>query len=322
MKKYFLGSFITILSASSAFSQNSPVILDIYFDDNNMNFCDGEYKYLTIKAFDEDGDALSIVDPLTFTNGFLGGYQYTTPTTDLDTTFFYFEIYTMGLVPANTVDLETITAMVMSANVLDIPASATSTLADIQVNGYVQPTFTISDLYLCNNGLLHDISGYGLPAGGTYYWGTNWLNGEYSSSTALDPKVAYQYYLDDGSEGYGIDYSITNINGCEGYAFLNVEFFEAPEVVVSVNNSDCLGATGSASAEINGGAMPYNVYWSTGYNHVSSGTSDILNLSSGVYYINVEDANGCKNVAKANVGDVGFTVTEDITHRFCAGNPE
>ncbi|MBK9591292.1 MAG: T9SS type A sorting domain-containing protein [Crocinitomicaceae bacterium] len=90
---------------------------------------------------------------------------------------------------------------------------------------------------------------------------------------------------------------------------------------MTVTPSTCLGATGSATAEINGFGSPFEVYWSTGYSTSTGGSTSISNLSSGVYYVNVTDIHGCKNVAKANISDSDISVSPTLTDVRCAGQP-
>ncbi|MBL7900056.1 MAG: T9SS type A sorting domain-containing protein, partial [Crocinitomicaceae bacterium] len=75
------------------------------------------------------------------------------------------------------------------------------------------------------------------------------------------------------------------------------------------------------NATLFNGMGPYDVYWSTGHAENDVTVTSVSNLSSGVYYLNITDLYGCKNVAKAPVPDADFSVSAISTESRCAGQP-
>jgi hypothetical protein len=148
-------------------------------------------------------------------------------------------------------------------------------------------------------------------------WQTS-INGGSSNSSTFDPELAHPIWVYNGTEYY-ITYTVTNSAGCQGYADASLDYNDAPEVIVTPTASSCQSADGSALATITGQAAPFDVYWTTGLTEQVSSSSTINNLSSGVYYINVEDQNGCKAVGQANIHDGDLSVTPTVTPQYCAG---
>ena len=314
MKK-LLSIFASVLISLNA---SSAITIDAaYFNDSDP-FCFGGYKKLYIVVTESLGETVSI-DNITLLNNYLDIYPFGSSLSGLTTTFEYDVYVNNANAPApGTIGMEDIS----------ITASNTSLQTDnfalnnVQVGGEIIVDFTVADLTLCSNGLPIDLSPYVVQSGGEFSWLNNALDYEYSNSNILDPKHSYQVYLDDGGDGYYIDYYITDIYGCQGSNNLSVIFNDAPNAVITPSASTCASATGGASAIISG-SSDINVYWSNGFSELisgGSGVSSITNLSSGVYYINLKDVNGCKNVAKANISDTDISVIESENPVLCAGS--
>ena len=98
-----------------------------------------------------------------------------------------------------------------------------------------------------------------------------------------------------------------------------VSYNNVPEANMVITPATCENADGSAQASVTNGIAPYDVYWTTGFSEQISSITQVNNLSSGIYYLNIEDENGCKNVSKANVYDSDVIVSETISPMFCKG---
>ena len=320
MRKIYFAGLILCLSVQSGYTQNSPVIDSVYII-GGPNICaDGTYYDGRIEATDIDGDVLNLDDVL-FSNGYLEFSPAGSPLVVGFTTTFPVYIYVSGTTPPGTgaIVSENMTAIVSSPSGLDPTTTDSEMLPGIVVNGPVYADWGTTYVEFCKNALPLDLSTMVTPAGGEFSWGETWPS-TYSSSSAFDPKKAFQFFADNGFDAYDIGYTVENVNGCANTVSVDVYFMDPPSVAMSTTPSTCGNATGSASAIITSGMAPYNVYWSTGHAETSVSTSTaISNLSSGSYYLNVIDAYGCKAVSKAGVSDSDISVSYVSEPQRCAG---
>lgn len=134
----------------------------------------------------------------------------------------------------------------------------------------------------------------------------------------------YSYYWYPGGST-----NATNTGLCPGYytvvvqdsfhdtAFASVLIGPASiSVTMSSTNSACSGNTGTASANVTGGASPYTYLWTPG----GGTTATITGLSSGVYSVSVTDANGCNSMDSVYVGQNHLWDSTYTTGTTCAGN--
>lgn len=106
--------------------------------------------------------------------------------------------------------------------------------------------------------------------------------------------------------------SLTDVNGCQAVASSNVtEPAAYSNFAVQTTHPVCPNeATGSASASISGGTMPYNYLWSNG-----ATSSSINNLTVGTYTLVLTDANGC-----ATNTSVAIAATDNVPPTVSAQN--
>jgi hypothetical protein len=132
----------------------------------------------------------------------------------------------------------------------------------------------------CNNG--NDGTSTVTPVGGTapyaYVWSTNPPQFN-STTTNLSAGI---YYV-----------TVTDIENCTTIDSITVtEPYLLTGVASVVQDVTCQGLNdGIAKVETQGGTFPYNYLWSN-----SATTSTIGNLSQGIYYVTVTDANNCSFV--------------------------
>ena len=103
--------------------------------------------------------------------------------------------------------------------------------------------------------------------------------------------------------------SVTDVNGCQvvSTAAVTEPAPYSPWTMETVSPVCANDATGSATASISGGTMPYNFVWSNGQN-----TNVATNLTAGTYGVTVTDQNGCQSntsVAIASLDVVPPTVS-------------
>jgi len=117
----------------------------------------------------------------------------------------------------------------------------------------------------------------------------------------------YSYYWSNGNINQNLNnvnagsYSVTvtDNNGCainNSYTINEPNDINLTPSTVAV---DCNGnSTGSAQVNVSGGASPYTYNWAIG-----STTSQISNVTAGVYSVSVTDNNGCSKNASINVSE-------------------
>ena len=106
---------------------------------------------------------------------------------------------------------------------------------------------------------------------------------------------SYSWNGNPGTQTYVVNttgnYSVVVENefGCTASDNVNVTINQVPQLSLTpVNESAPNANDGSVTADVNGGAIPYNYNWS------NSGTgSQIISLSAGTYCVTVTDNNGC-----------------------------
>ncbi len=308
------GSFV-----HTTIAQDDPVIDAIYLSDAEP-FCFNDIgKTLTVVVTDVNGDAVSINYP-TYTNNFLEAFNPMTSVVGNTTTYvFPISINYATPPPAGVLSLEDLQVVATTSNGLDPTMSVSGSLSGIEVNGQIDVLFTTTLLEICNTGNPIDLTQYVVTPGGTFNNLITPTPYTYTDASFLNPAVAYTVFIADDYY-YDIEYSVVDLpTGCIGTGSLPVSFWEAPSITMTTTPSTCLGATGTASAEINGFGSPFEVYWTTGFSELTAGMSSLTNLSSGVYYVNVKDIHGCKNVAKANISDSDISVSPTFTDVRCAG---
>lgn len=318
--KFKLGLICLLVAGLGANAQNDPTIDAVYFSDTNPFCFNGAGKTLTVIVTDINGDAVFVNYP-TFTNNYLESTINPSVTVVGNTTTYEFPIYVNYTTPppAGVLSLEDLQVIATTSNGLDPTMNATNVLTGTEVNGQIDVTFTTGLLELCSTGNPIDLTQYVTTQGGTFHNLTTAIPSVYSDANSLNPATAYNVYINN-DYSYQIQYDLDDVaSGCTATGYLSVSFWEAPSVTVNVSPSTCLGATGSASAIISGFGSPYDVYWSTGFSESTGGSSTITNLSSGVYYANITDINGCKNVGKANISDSDISVTPTYTDVRCSG---
>ncbi len=84
-------------------------------------------------------------------------------------------------------------------------------------------------------------------------------------------------------------YVAEDVNGNADTCTFTVEVFDSPDLVLTGQDETYQGAgDGQVSSTVTGGTPPYTYQWNTG-----DITPNIYNLSAGMYYLMLTDANGC-----------------------------
>ncbi len=186
---------------------------------------------------------------------------------------------------AITEDVSGLSNGTYTVTVTDINNCITSQTINIsQPSAAVSGTAVVTANISCfsgNNGTI-DLT----PAGGTSPYTFQWSTGAITE--------------DVSGLGAGLyTVTITDINGCTANTVAEITQPAgslATSLAVSQNVLCFSGNTGSLDLTVNGGTAPYTYLWNNG-----AATQDISGLSTGVYTVNVTDANGCISLQSAFV---------------------
>jgi hypothetical protein len=309
----------SLFIAGISFGQNLPTMVSYTVD----TLCSGASNetFITLTVEDLDGDSTSLGGTILPMNGFIDVNSAFTvvnpPYVPLETIrVFQIKASTFFGLPAG-VNLEEV-AIDLIGNTVNDGGTGSCQPTGIPVYGEVLADLTSTDFSFCPAGQPADLSIYEVNSGGTFTWANS--DNEQVQSTVFDVPDAYITYFNNGGE-YFIDYNYTGSAGCIGTNTITVTYFDALNVSMASTASTCENADGSAIATIVGTSSPYDVYWTTGFTETLIGppTSTISNASSGIYYANITDNNGCKTVGKANIYDADMIVSETITPMYCQG---
>ncbi|MEM1119009.1 MAG: SdrD B-like domain-containing protein [Bacteroidota bacterium] len=112
--------------------------------------------------------------------------------------------------------------------------------------------------------------------------------------------------------------TITDENGCQITATETIVVPDAVQGNATTTNPSCVGEGGTIDLNVTGGTAPYTYAWSNG-----ATTEDLSDVPAGVYNVTITDANGCSTAVNAIVeSTAGISLTEEITHPFCAGEAD
>ncbi len=118
----------------------------------------------------------------------------------------------------------------------------------------------------------------------------------------------FTYLWSDGSTassacelnpGLGICVTVTDVNGCTGTACSGNNGCQL-STFITQSSTGCGAAFPSLTVNVSGGTAPYTYYWSN--NEVGQ---TICNVTPGIYYVSVVDANGCVGTATYAIQGTG-----------------
>ncbi|MEZ4960201.1 MAG: HYR domain-containing protein [Saprospiraceae bacterium] len=175
-------------------------------------------------------------------------------------------------------------------------------------------TFTNVVNASCNGG--HDGTATANVTGGTTPYLIVWSNGQANNNITQLTATGL------GAGGYSV--TVTDANGCQAFASLNItEPTQLNAVISNLTNVGCQGAnSGNASVLASGGTPPYVYDWS------NDGTGDfndlptVTGLSVGTYTVTVRDAKGCETVRSVTIDEPTALLGNIIQlgHETCSGS--
>lgn len=160
-----------------------------------------------------------------------------------------------------------------------------------------------------------------IPAGGTLPYNYEWLdimgNPVVGGTNPVVPNMCEGNYTVE----------VTDDNGCTiGQVPAVINGF--PEITANVfsNDATCGVPDGNATVFANGGNPPYMYQWMDEFmvNLPGETNNVLMNVTSGIYYVDVIDANGCTQTFQATISDLpATTLTWDaINHPSCTGDAD
>ncbi|TAL57492.1 MAG: T9SS type A sorting domain-containing protein [Bacteroidetes bacterium] len=114
-----------------------------------------------------------------------------------------------------------------------------------------------------------------------------------------------------GDYNNGITYTVTVMDsiGCKAWEEEDIYTNNPPSISLTTTNVFCNSVcSGTASAFVSGGVMPYTYTWSNG-----ATTGAISNLCAGPYTLTVKDSKGCMSVSSFNINSSGSNISVSTT---------
>ena len=202
---------------------------------------------------------------------------------------------------ANTPNISYLTAGNYTVSVHDIMNCTASFSVQVSQPPLLTLVTTQTNV-VCNGG--NTGSATANVSGGAGSYSYNWSNGQTTSQiTQL---------------GQGLVHiTVTDANTCSATATVNISQINSIGLSLNAINVACNGqANGSATAVVNGGALPYQYLWSN-----NATTSSVSNLSAGIYAVTVTDANHCNTSATANINQpAAITISPSVVNLSCFGS--
>jgi hypothetical protein len=113
---------------------------------------------------------------------------------------------------------------------------------------------------------------------------------------------------------------VTDANGCVKPGTISLSNSNSPVLSAIVSDVSCFGgANGSINLNVTGGTSPYLYTWNIGFPQTNN--QDIGNLSSGNYFVSVNDSKGCLSFQFYTVSQPAIlTATVTNTGATCGNN--
>ncbi len=169
-----------------------------------------------------------------------------------------------------------------------------STFAPATITDANGPTIGANITPVTCNGLSNGAIGVAV-IGGTSPYTYSWSNGASTQGLSNLPAGPYQVTIKDAA-------------GCKAVQTIVVTQPAAISLILTSTNSICLGATGTVTATVSGGTVPYTYSWSSG-----SSASTANALAAGVYSLKVTDNNGCSDTSRAAVSNTNGPIVSIAT---------
>ena len=286
-----------ILLCFTSFAVNTPPALNLSQTVANTSLCsnydDEVMVFAPLEITDVDGDLIEIIS-----------YSSSNQAVFPNNTFYAGNASVAGLLNTFIFAAETTISgtTIVTVEVTDGIDTVFITLPAITV--IETPTITlVSNAQICSSEGTVDLNQFATPAGGIFdYDGTVYPNSEFNM---IEEGYTTNDYI-------SLNYSISN-GVCIAYDYLYIELFISPTVNISTTPTSCGTATGTAVANVSGGAPVLTQSWSNGV----TGMGSISNLSAGQYMYYFVDTNHCSTTAAFSIDPTGVLINETVTNVVC-----
>lgn len=182
---------------------------------------------------------------------------------------------------ATTASISNLSAGGYSVTLTD--ANGCMDTASIQIMESLPISISVSSInVLCHGGSDGSIST--TVSGGVAPYSYLWDNGVTTSSINNISAGNYTLYVTDAS-------------GCQDTVMVTITQPQALSLSATATSASCYGGNnGQASLSISGGVSPFTTTWSNGYTGLNP-----TGLTAGIYYVLVNDANGCQDTTSVVV---------------------
>ncbi len=145
--------------------------------------------------------------------------------------------------------------------------------------------------------------------GGTYPYTYAWNDNVAITDSTRTDLIATNYSI-----------TITDANNCSQVVTTTIDSPDAIGITFTQNNVGCNGgSTGTATAQPQGGTMPFQYQWDAAANNQVTQTA--IDLAVGSYTVIVTDANGCTNSETVNITETSaIDLTINGNDILCFGN--
>lgn len=107
--------------------------------------------------------------------------------------------------------------------------------------------------------------------------------------------------------------TVTDSSNCSIEALITINNQSSISITEDVTNASCSGVDGGIDITITGGTAPYDFSWSNG-----STNEDLMDVESGTYTININDANGCESIKSFSINVINtLYLTGVVTKTGC-----
>ena len=178
----------------------------------------------------------------------------------------------------------------------------------VEVVAIAEPVFNTSLIELCTNQGIVNFNDYLTYSGNGVFYNNSleidFPNGLFDTGNSpFDPE-----------EDYELTFQSNGI--CEYYVDVELIVHNSPTVTISKTGTACGQSTGTATANISGGELPYGMtQWSSGQQN----TNAVTGLAAGQYEFTVSDANSCQVINYFTIVPTGAAVTAALQNVSCFG---
>lgn len=173
----------------------------------------------------------------------------------------------------------------------------------------IEPNISLPFSEVCQNQNPITLMNFVTPIGGNFS-GTGIFNNKFYPNQVAPNNV------------YTITYTrYFSAFGCSASNTFDLTVNPTPSINMNIQNATCGQEDGSATASFSspGSNGLHDAYWSVGFMDSAAASSTISNLSSGLYFVNVNNEYGCTATAPATISSNSISITGTSSPVSCFG---